>query len=203
MRKENNERTLRLGVLIPDRDGQFEQEWNSTEPEAPPEPVAPGVYRAWAKSGKIHKARTGTVGYRVTFEITEPGPEKGREVPFIAWITSEAAARSRHYLKMLNKTTYQDLDTDLARGILAKIRVTARETSSGRIFNEVEDFEVITDWDDLPRNWGKKAVDPVKVKPRRAAPLDDDETAEKEDDMDAELEAFEAQCAAEGERRGR
>jgi hypothetical protein len=139
-KKDTKKKSLKVSNLFYQDRGRFEAFWDGVKVAPEPEPVPEGTYVAIVKDGHVFKARTGTVGYKITFEITD-GVYRGRTVAHNSWITADAASRSKFFLSKVGLYRLNDLDRPIPSGLRAQISVIEKGVGR-RSYSEVDDFEV-------------------------------------------------------------
>jgi hypothetical protein len=117
--------------------------WDTTKAATDFEPLPTGEYVARVVQGALTTAKTGTLGYKLTFEVLE-GEHAGRRFWYDLWLTEPAMPMSKRDLSKLGVTSLDQLDTPLPRGIRCKVQVTFRQEDDGRKYNRVKSFEVIS-----------------------------------------------------------
>jgi len=119
-------------------------------------PIPPGKYIAHVKDGELFSARTGTAGYKLTFEIIE-GEHKGRRCWYDIWLTDAAKKQAVRDLRKLGIHGKEQLEKPIPRWLRCEIRVGLQTSDQGEEQNRVRAFEVI-------------GIDPPEPEPFAPAP---------------------------------
>ena len=106
-------------------------------------PVPTGLYAARIISGELSEARTGTPSFKLTFEISEEGPHKGRKVWHDIWLTDAAKKQALRDFDKLGIKNLKQLEGGLPAILKAKIRVIVHQNDKGIEYNVIRSFEVI------------------------------------------------------------
>jgi len=149
MPKDERKKTT-VHRLFFQREEKFAREWDAVKPEGERKLIPPGRYEATLVDGEAFEARTGTPGYRLTFALAS-GEFRNRQVSMRLWLTIDAAPRTKAVLAKVGLgPRFRDLDGDVPKGLRVALYVTTAESKSGRVYNEVEDFEPIDGRDARP-----------------------------------------------------
>ena len=124
-----------------DRD-QLSRAWESTEAAQDFAPLPGGEYVARITEGSASAARTGTPGYKLTFEVLE-GEYAGRRFWHDLWLTAAALPMTKRDLAKLRVTRLDQLERPLPQGIRCRVRLALRTEDDGRRYNRVRSFEVL------------------------------------------------------------
>jgi len=137
MNKRNLDRLAAMygGDEIADLSKQF------AEAEAANDSVAipAGKYRCLAVSGELHKSRSGTPGYRVTFCV-EDGEHRGVRLRLDCWLTPAAMPMSK---RDLGKLGVSRLDSPFPPGQVAEVTVVKYADDDGIERNRIRSFQVV------------------------------------------------------------
>lgn len=120
----------------------MQRAWNTTKAAEDFAPIPAGVYSARIVAGEITKAKTGTPGYKLTFEIID-GDCVGRRVWHDIWLTEAAIAMAKRDLGKLGITALEQLETPFPQGLVCEIKVALRKDDDGTEHNRVRRFDVI------------------------------------------------------------
>lgn len=121
---------------------QLAKAWESATPAADFEPLPSGTYVARIVDGGPAKARTGTPGYKLTFEVAE-GEYAGRLVWHDLWLTPAALPVTKRDLAKLGVQSFDQLDGPPPGGIVCRVKVSKRKDDNGTERNRVRTFEVL------------------------------------------------------------
>ena len=127
----------------------FKSAWDSTKPADERQPLPPGTYHCRVESGELFNARSGTAGYKITFQVAD-GDHAGRRLWSDHWLTPKALPQTKRDLAKLGVTSLDQLERKLPEGrIRARVRVVVQTADDGAAFNKVTSFDV-TGIDDPP-----------------------------------------------------
>jgi hypothetical protein len=116
--------------------------WTETTAAEELSPLPAGTYRCLVLEGALFSARTGTLGYKLTFEVAD-GEHAGRRVWHDLWLTPAAMAISKRDLAKLGIDQLDQLERPLPEGIVVDARVVLRRDDDGTERNRVARFEVV------------------------------------------------------------
>jgi len=120
----------------------FDNLWDSTEAADDRGPIPAGTYESRILSGERFTARSGTHGYKITFEVRD-GEFQGRRVWHDLWLSRAALPYSKRDLAKIGVTRPEQLDEPIPPGIVANVQVALRKSDDGAEFNTVKAFDVI------------------------------------------------------------
>lgn len=115
--------------------------WNNTE-AVEYQPLPAGIYEAHV-SGELHKSKSGTPGYQLTFVVVDPENHAGRRVWHDCWLTTKAMPRSKAELAKIGITKREQLDRPITPGTRCKIQVAIRMDDSGVSRNRISKIELM------------------------------------------------------------
>lgn len=124
--------------------GNFDDLWNSTSAADEFQPIPPGVYRCLVADGKLAEAKTGTAGYKLTFEVLD-GPHAGRKVFHDLWLTAKAMPTTKRDAAKLGIHSFAQMRQALPAGLVVEAKVALRTEDDGRQFNRVLAFRIVGD----------------------------------------------------------
>jgi hypothetical protein len=116
--------------------------WDKTAPAEGFKPLPPGEYDATIIQGELFTARTGTPGYKLTFEVSG-GEHAGRRFWCDLWLTDRAIRFTKGELLKLGITKFEQLDRPLPARFLCKAKLALRQNDDGTEWNRVRSFEVL------------------------------------------------------------
>lgn len=131
----------RLSDILPqaDRD-KLAALWATAKDTGGDGPIPPGEYSTRIVGGALFASRSGTPGYKLTFEIID-GPHAGRRQWYDIWLTEAAGSMAGPDLRKLGVTHPGQLEHPLPSGILATIKVVVRRDDDGSERNRVVRFD--------------------------------------------------------------
>lgn len=137
MNKRNLDRLAAMyaGDELADLTKQFEAAEAASDSAA----IPPGRYRCLAVSGELHKSRSGTPGYRVTFCV-EDGEHRGVRLRLDCWLTPAAMPMSKRDLVKLGVSR---LDSPFPPGQVAEVTVVKYADDDGIERNRIRSFQVV------------------------------------------------------------
>jgi len=106
--------------------------------------IPPGKYRCLAVSGDLHKSRSGTPGYRVTF-VVDDGEHRGVRLRHDCWLTPAALPMAKRDLLKFGVTR---LDSPFPQGYVADVVVVKYTDDDGIERNKVRSFAIVERLDD-------------------------------------------------------
>ncbi len=136
------ERKRLVDILNQSQSKSIADAWDTTEAAAEFAPLPKGEYRCVAVAGELFTAKSGTAGYKITFEIAD-GQLRGRKVWHDIWLTPAALPLAKRDLAKLGIASLDQLEAPLAARFICKVRVTIRTTDAGVEYNRVVSFERI------------------------------------------------------------
>jgi hypothetical protein len=135
------EERKRLSDILPQSDREnLARLWDTTRPADDLGLLPAGEYSCRLLDGAAFTAKSGTRGYKITFEIVD-GDHAGRRIwsePM--WLTEAALAISKRELARIGVTRLDQLDHPLPRGILATVKVVVHKDDDGSEHNRVKWF---------------------------------------------------------------
>jgi hypothetical protein len=158
----------RLRDIVRGNVDDFKRRFDDATPTSGFDPLPPGVYRCLAAEGKVFAARTGTEGFKLTFEVIG-GPFAGRKVWHDIWMSDKAMGMARAELLKLGIRCSDDLERPLPPGLIADVTVVQRTDDDGAAFNRVKAFKVVNA--DVPADNYSPDPDPA-TREADAGPLD-------------------------------
>jgi hypothetical protein len=132
-----------LSEILNDNDRtKLRQAWNNTQAAADLKPLPTAEYVAHVLSGELDTARTGTLCYKLTFQVIE-GEHTGRRFWHDIWLTAGALPMAKRDLAKLGVADLDQLERPLPQGIRVKAKVVLRRDDDGIEHNRVKSFDVI------------------------------------------------------------
>jgi hypothetical protein len=116
--------------------------WDETKPADELRPLPAGTYRCCVLSGELSKAKTGTVGYKITLEVLD-GEHADRRLWHDIWLSEAALPLAKRDLLKLGIERLEQLDRPLPKGIFLSVRLALRRNDDGSEYNRVTGFDVI------------------------------------------------------------
>jgi hypothetical protein len=116
--------------------------WGETRAATDFAPLPSGEYVARIIDGSAVTAKTGTLGYKLTFRVLE-GEYADRLFWHDVWLTPAALPMAKRDLGRIGVTDLDQLDQPLPKGIRCKARVVLRRDDNGEETNRVRTFEVL------------------------------------------------------------
>jgi hypothetical protein len=114
--------------------------WKRTEAAAEFAPLPAGDYVFRILSGALFTAKRGTLGYKLTLEVTE-GEYENRRAWHDLWLTPAALPRSKRDLAKIGVTDLEQLEKPLPVGILIRGKLALRPNDDGSESNRLIRFE--------------------------------------------------------------
>src|SRR4051794_32659034 len=100
----------RLRDILPNSERErLEKTWTVTKAADELKPIPPGVYRCNVINGELFNAKSGTAGYRITFEVCD-GEHTGRRVRHDVWLSEPALPMARRDLLKLGIDRFEQLE---------------------------------------------------------------------------------------------
>ncbi len=130
----------RLSDILPqaERD-RIARLWETTKPAADLGLLPAGEYRCRILDGTLSEAKTGTLSYKITFEIID-GDYAGRRIWHDLWLTDAAFANTMRDLGKIGITHSDQLYQPLPSVVLATVKMVVRKDDDGTERNRVKDF---------------------------------------------------------------
>lgn len=116
--------------------------WGETQAADDFAPLPGGTYDCRVVSGELFSSKTGTPGYKLTFQVLE-GEHAGRRVWDDLWLTPAALPMAKRDLAKLGITCLDQLERPLPEGIICRARVALRKADDGTEYNRLRSFEVL------------------------------------------------------------
>jgi hypothetical protein len=116
--------------------------WENTKAAEDLKPIPGGEYRCALANGELFTAKSGTPGYKITFEVIE-GEHAGRRVWHDVWFSEAALSLAKRDLSKLGVTDLQQLEHPVPEGIVVLAKVALRRHDDGTEYNRVVRFEVV------------------------------------------------------------
>jgi hypothetical protein len=138
----NQRRKLSDILQLDDDRAKLKSIWQQTVAADDFAPLPPGEYVCRVLSGELFNAKTGTPGYKLTFEVVK-GEFADRRVWHDLWLTPQALPMSKRDLGKLGIAQLEQLEQPLPAGILVRARIALRKDDNGNDHNRVRSFEVI------------------------------------------------------------
>ncbi len=132
----------KLSDILPqaDRDN-LARLWAISKPADDLGPLPAGEYHCRILDGSAFSAKSGTPGYKITFEIAD-GDHAGRRTWHDVWLTPAAMSMAKRDLAKLGVTSPRQLDQPLPSGMLATVKLALRKDDDGTERNRVACFKV-------------------------------------------------------------
>jgi hypothetical protein len=131
----------RLSDILPraDRDN-LARAWDATAAASDLGPLPAGEYSCRLVNGELFNAKSGTPGYKITFEIVD-GDYAHRRIWHDLWLSPAALAIAKRDLLKIGITHPDQLERPLPSGILAMVKLALRRGDDGAEFNRVVRFD--------------------------------------------------------------
>ena len=142
MASQSSDRRPRLRDIVRGNIDDFKRRFDEAEPSAGFDPLPPGTYQCLAAEGKVFAAKSGTEGFKVTFEVVV-GPFTGRKVWLDIWMTEKSMSMAKGELAKLGIVRADQLEQPLPPGLIADVQVVVRTADDGTTFNRVRSFKVV------------------------------------------------------------
>jgi hypothetical protein len=142
MSNQQSDRRPRLRDIVRGGTDDFNRAWNEAEVSSGFDPLPPDVYHCLIVDGSLFTAKSGTPGYKITFEVIG-GPHAGRKVWHDIWLSSKALGMAKGELAKLGIASPAQLDQPLPSGLTADVRVVQRTSDDGAVYNRVKTFKVV------------------------------------------------------------
>jgi hypothetical protein len=137
----NQQNLARLAAMYGGEElADLTKQFNSAEVASDSAAIPPGRYRCLAVSGELHKSRSGTPGYRVTFAV-EDGEHRGVRLRLDCWLTPAAMPMSKRDLLKLGVSRLED---PFPSGQVAEVTVVKYADDAGIERNRIRTFQVVT-----------------------------------------------------------
>lgn len=120
----------------------LEKSWNETQAATDFGPLPKGDYEAVVTHGELFSARTGTPGYKLTFEVCS-GDFKGRKFWHDLYLTSAALPITKRDLAKIGITELQQLERPLPARFRCQVKLALRKEDDGSERNRVIRFDFI------------------------------------------------------------
>lgn len=115
--------------------------WETTKPAEDLKPIPPGEYHCRIIEGKLDESKSGTPGYKLTFEVID-GEHAGRRLWCDVWLTGAAARYARRDLAKLGIESLEQLEKPLPDGMIVAAKVALRKGDDGAEFNRITRFDL-------------------------------------------------------------
>jgi hypothetical protein len=182
--QEHSNTPPRLSEILAGDGADLRKAWNATAPAADTTaPIPAGKYVTHLRSMSLHRAKTGTPGVKLSFEILE-GAHAGRRLWLDLWLSPAAMPATKRDLAKLGITRLELVEAATRTGRMpaakfrCSVKVALREGDDGTARNEIRGFDVLG-LDDPP------AADPFTPKPAPDAtpPTPPEASAEAEGEL--------------------
>ena len=116
--------------------------WDSTAPadKVDRSPIPAGTYRCRILEGTLFTAKSGSKGYKLTFEVAD-GEHAGRRIWFDVWLTDNALPYAKRELAKLGVTRLDQLEQPLPARFVVNVTVRIERGDDGNSFNKVAGFD--------------------------------------------------------------
>ncbi len=131
----------KLSDILNGSSADFKKTWDATEASDGFKPLPAGTYSCLVASGELSTSKSGTPGYKITFEILD-GPFGGRKIWHDIWLTDKSMAIAKGELAKFGIVRTEQLDRPLPVGLLASVKVVLHTTDEGDTYNRIKSFEV-------------------------------------------------------------
>lgn len=118
----------------------LEKAWGETQAATDFGPLPKGDYEAVVTHGELFAARTGTPGYKLTFEVCE-GDFKGRKFWHDLYLTPAALPIAKRDLAKIGITELQQLERPLPARFRCQVKIALRREDDGSERNRVTHFD--------------------------------------------------------------
>ncbi len=117
--------------------------WKDVKAAAEFAPLPKGEYLTHLADVQAHRAKTGTAGYKLTFEVAE-GEHAGRKLFYDIWLTEKTLEQAKRDFTKIGITDPEtQLDGPIPQGLLAKLTVVVHRGDDGIERNQVKRFVVV------------------------------------------------------------
>ena len=134
------ERKRLSDILRDDERRKLADAWATTAAVGEFTPLPAGEYDCRILSGELCSSKSGTPGYKITFEVIE-GEHATRHVWHDLWLTPAALPMAKRDLGKLGIDALEKLSQPLPQGILARVKVALLQ-DDGITYNRVRAFDV-------------------------------------------------------------
>lgn len=148
-------------------DGNIHDLWNSTEAAREYSSLPAGTYNTRIIEGALFKSRSGTPGYKLTFQISD-GPFAGRRIWLDLWLTAAALPMTKRDLTKIGLVALEHLERPVPQGIWCEVKVVLQKSDAGAEFNVIREFKVVGA--DPPDPYSPTPVDSATVAQTAAPP---------------------------------
>lgn len=135
------ERKRLSDILLNSERDRLTKAWTVTAAAAEMGPIPADEYRCRIIDGGLFVSKTGTPGYKLTFEVLD-GDFAGRRVWHDIWISEAALPMAKRDLAKLQITSPEQMESPLPEGIIVSAKVALRRGDDGAEFNRITRFEV-------------------------------------------------------------
>lgn len=129
-------------ILVNSERDRLERTWRTVKAAGDLTPIPSGEYRARVVNGELFTAKSGTPGFKLTFEVLD-GEHAGRRVWHDVWLSDAALAMAKRDLSKLGIEEFSQLERPLPDGIIVAVSVRLRKNDDGGEYNRVARFEVV------------------------------------------------------------
>ena len=131
-----------LSDILPraDRD-RLAETWETTTAADDLGPLPAGEYHCRILSGELFNSRSGTAGFKLSFEIID-GEHVHRRVWHDIWLSPAALPLAKRDMSKIGITRLDQLERPLPARILATVRLSLRRDDDGTERNRVVRFDV-------------------------------------------------------------
>jgi hypothetical protein len=119
----------------------LQETWDAAQAAADLGPLPAGTYRCRIIDGRLFTAQTGTLGYKITFEIIDC-EYPGRRIWLDVWLSPAAMPIAKRELTKVRITHLDQLERPLPARLLASVKLALRRDDDGAEHNRVVRFEV-------------------------------------------------------------
>lgn len=121
---------------------RLEKAWQSTKAAPDFGPLPRGEYVALLVAGEPFTAKTGTAGFKFSFEVIE-GEYAGRRFWMDVWLTETAVPQAKRDVAWLGIATLSQLDNPIPQGLRCRVKLGIRKDDDGTERNRLLKGEVI------------------------------------------------------------
>lgn len=136
-----NERKKLADILAGPGTAALAESWGKTEAAKDFVPLPKGEYDAVVIDGALFTAKTGTPGYKLTFEV-DGGEYAGRRFWHDVWLTPAAMPLAKRDLTKLGVSRLDQLEKPLPARFRCRVKLALRKEDDGTERNRVMRFEV-------------------------------------------------------------
>jgi hypothetical protein len=136
------ERKKLADILLNSERDKIGRLWDSTPAADELKPIPNGEYKCRIVDGTLFASKSGTPGFKLSFEIAE-GAYSGRRLWWDCWLSEAALSMAKRDLAKIGVVRLEQLERPIPEGLVATVKVALRRDDAGEEFNRVARFEII------------------------------------------------------------